>query len=184
MYPSRVLLLALAALAILAPAASATPLQPAAVAAGEQFWAAQNGGTAPCTGPIPLVIVYYDSQDDPDPGHASPAVGHPAWTRYGVKDCTIHVWTQVGALYGLGTQCAYVAHEIGHNWFGLDHSPDPSNVMNGDVLFVPPACARLDDPDAAVEPPAPAPAPRAAAHRRIGPLLARWRRLGRRATGR
>lgn len=146
MYPYRLpLLAALLALALAAPAAGATSFDPAAIARGEQFWAPYNDGAVPCAGT--LTIVYEADQLTDDAG-----LQHPAWTQAGARDCVIHVWAGlVGLLAGqsgsawirdyvLPYECATIAHEIGHNYFGLSHVDDPTNIMDGTTPVVPAAC--------------------------------------------
>jgi hypothetical protein len=69
------------------------------------------------------------------------ATAHQAgWSYMGSDDCVIELayWTRK---VPMEQQCAYIAHELGHNVFDLDHSSDPRNIM----YYIPPvprACYR------------------------------------------
>lgn len=53
---------------------------------------------------------------------------HAGQVVVGAGDCVIELayWT---LRRPYSEQCAYVAHELGHNVFNLEHSSDPDNIM-------------------------------------------------------
>jgi hypothetical protein len=95
-----------------------------AVSLALAFWSPYHGGPV-C--PNGVQVQYYQ-------GDRSQA----GWSYIGTDDCVINV-NQWVTQETIPFQCAVVAHELGHNVFGLEHSSDPNNVMYPYVV-TPGAC--------------------------------------------
>jgi hypothetical protein len=100
------------------------------------FWQPYNAGQPVC--PSGVSIGYYA----PGQGPAQNPYAN-GWT---VRDggCDIHLSTTIPEQL-VSTQCALVAHELGHSVFSLpDETTDPRNVMYdpgpAELIVVPAAC--------------------------------------------
>lgn len=45
-----------------------------------------------------------------------------------IGDRSCYIWVS-RYLWDRETMYRVIAHELGHNWFGLEHSPDKTNIM-------------------------------------------------------
>lgn len=85
------------------------------------FWAAQPAGAADpvCPGGIQV-------REAPVPANIAAQIGPDAmadaWAGIGSRDCHIWVNRRVWRWLSSSYQCEVLAHEIGHMWFGLEHS--------------------------------------------------------------
>jgi hypothetical protein len=114
------------------------------IAAG--FW----GQTPHCTGPNGEQIAPYAIWgDNPNPFEG-------AWAE--MPGCRIWLNRRQWPLPPNESQCNLIAHEWGH-LLGLDHSPDPTNLMyGGEIPMVVPGCVQFREPDDLADDPTPAPA--------------------------
>jgi hypothetical protein len=115
-------------------------IDPTAVLLALAFWAPYNGGPLPCTGDD--VHVY----DGPPPAELQLPANAIAYAFTRDQDgnllpphCDIYVSRAV-ADADVSFQCAVIAHEWGHAWKQLSHSPDPHNVMFEREDYIPGAC--------------------------------------------
>lgn len=113
----------------------------AVITAALAFWAPYNGGEAPCGGELAV----HEAQPAAmvDMGGAERLT---AYAPIGVGGCVVYVNPPVFNTLAPGRQCATIAHEVGHAFFGLQHVEDRANIMwpDTDTRPIPPICAALD----------------------------------------
>jgi hypothetical protein len=103
-----------------------------AIALALAFWAPVNGGQQiPCSaadihryGNVPTEVANAGLPTNAD-GYA---FTQDADGNLLAPHCDIYIADAVDA-FGIGQQCAILAHEWGHAWMQFGHSPDPTNVM-------------------------------------------------------
>lgn len=117
-------------------------ISPAVIVAALAFWAPYNGGQAPCAAgelqlrdAAPLVIAM----------QAAAGMRVAAYAPLGLGGCEIYVNWPAFTRLGPEVQCAVIAHELGHAFFGLEHTADRSNIMWEDTFTrpIPPVCAAV-----------------------------------------
>lgn len=110
-------------------------ISPVVIAAALSFWAPYNGGQIPCAQGINIqeVLPSMITQE------AQPGRTLYGYAYYG-HSCNIYLNTKPFLRLPEKDQCFVISHEIGHAYFALRHSNDPTNVMYAAKENIPSNC--------------------------------------------